>query len=66
LIKQSSSSVDMQVYQFSEALRDANTAEQAGIRTKEHVAAIDAQVHAIDEALTQLRPVARGRGRSDP
>jgi ribosome-associated translation inhibitor RaiA len=48
-------SVDMQVYQFSEAIRDANTADQAGAALKEQIAAIERRIQEINQELARLK-----------
>ena len=52
-------SLDIQVYQFSEAIRDANTADQAGTALKEQVAAIERCIQDIDLEIARLKMSAR-------
>ena len=55
LITKSNPSLDIQVYQFSEALRDANESDRAESTRKEQLAAKDGQIKAIDDAIARLR-----------
>jgi hypothetical protein len=55
ITRSSRMSLDMQVYQFSEAIRDANTADQTGAALKERIAAIEAHIHDIDQGIAELR-----------
>jgi hypothetical protein len=45
----------MQVYQFSEALRDSNSADQAGAALKEQIAAIERRLQDIDQEVARLQ-----------
>ena len=57
LVAKSSPSLEMQVYQFSEELRDAKESDRTESSRKEQFAAIDGQIRAIDEAIARLREV---------
>jgi hypothetical protein len=59
LTRSSRFSVDMQVYQLSEAIRDSNSADQAGAALKEQIAAIEKRIQDIDQEVARLRSSAR-------
>lgn len=59
ITRSSEASPELEVYLFSQALQDANAADQSGTLRKEQVASIDGQIQAIDRALAQLSAFAR-------
>jgi len=55
LIAKSSPSLEIQVYQFSEALRDANKSDRPESTRKEQLAPIVGRIRVIDDAIARLR-----------
>jgi hypothetical protein len=52
---------DFGAHQLSQAMRDANAADQAGTLRKEQLAAIDGSIQAVDHALVSLNEYARAK-----